>query len=530
MLLSVSLLTPNGSAVQASEQDCLSTSGALALEACQKALDQGNDSIDVYLKLIRSSNSLGEYDLALDTIDTAKLKYPRDKPLLELDKLVNSNKQELDYINSRKNKSPDTGVNNAKLKILEISCLRKSGTLAINACNDYISAKPNNIPVLERRADLFFNNEEYQASKNDYEKLISLTGDSKYRVQYQLALQKIAETNPVATVEVDETPPKTTAEVATIKSTPSLEPAPLSKTNDVENQRKRDTVRQIQSLLTQLGFHPGYADGIAGKNTVDKLQEFYAYKEGSAPQELDQNLVRILEDALNNQKTAEASLPNIDSSISAEKYQEAINTTETSLLTAPWSALLSEKLVIVKSLKTERESQQTAKRQKALAETLAEIRFHLRNENPGKAEQIATASLEVHSGNLELEKLALQAKDANMTSQVTDIENDVKVFYKNHRYADANELIRSGLKTYPENPALIAMLSETDQRLSSFNDAQQKKKEDLAVLESKSSELIQRGNALLSSVIDVDSGRILAFDSYRALLQRSIPENLPSEN
>jgi localization factor PodJL len=81
----------------------------------------------------------------------------------------------------------------------------------------------------------------------------------------------------------------------------SLRPLPDGKKRvSAASADSKSLVREAQSLLTKLGYNPGPADGLAGKKTRQAVMSFQKKQKLPATGEINDQLVRDLEQALSN--------------------------------------------------------------------------------------------------------------------------------------------------------------------------------------------------------------------------------------
>lgn len=81
----------------------------------------------------------------------------------------------------------------------------------------------------------------------------------------------------------------------------ALQPLPdKGRITTVQSVRTKNLVQEVQTLLTQLGYNPGPADGVAGKNTRQAVREFQKKRGLKVTGEINSQLLEQLQTALAN--------------------------------------------------------------------------------------------------------------------------------------------------------------------------------------------------------------------------------------
>ncbi len=502
----------------ASESDCLKAGPKEAIKICERAILEGNTSLDVYTKLSKSANSLGQYDLALSTVEKAKGKYPKDKNLAELEKLIRSNIAESEYIESRQKNLSSAGVSKAKLKIYRISCLRKTGAEAIQACNNYLTLAEKDIEVLDRKASLLLEADSIPEALKVYDLLLAETENPKYREIINSYAPETESGPPETEVAVKDTVVASeTRNTAATRSQAS--PTPGTQGKDVSRQEKVKIVKKIQLLLSQLGYRPGTADGIAGSKTMTSLNHFFDVTSQERKTTLDNEVVQLLEEALALQATAESELPAIDRLFAQRKFQDAIAKSKQQLALAPWSKSLSGKLEQIQREQANWEESQLQAKNTDLSDIRQKAREAVARNDHALAREIVLAGLSKYPQSRELSGLSKAIASDEQEYIIGKMQTDATKKIQIGEYDEALALLENGINRYPDNKDLPALRSEA---LLAKNTSEDKAQD--ALKRKRYDELVSEADNIIASVMDLSNRRFYDLQKTRELIQATVSD------
>ncbi len=268
-------------AVAVTVAECLDQShNPTAARICQELIDNGNRTAAVYLRLAQALNVTGKRSESYQSIEEGLKAYPGHAGLIELKAIVRSNLSEQEYLDAQARKGPSKkAANKAKLRILRIKCLKKSGREALEACDEFVALGGENDEIDQQRESL----------------LASLPAPPK----------------PPAPTDTAKVPPPPeepkSARVIDITPTPTPAPVPPEVAEITENpQQVKDreayarqlaVVRKIQAELNALGYQAGIPDGLPGLKTRTAIERFYADTAIGPQQSIGQSLLDDLERA-----------------------------------------------------------------------------------------------------------------------------------------------------------------------------------------------------------------------------------------
>lgn len=250
-----------------------------ALSICQRLLNSGNQSVDVYWKLASAQHQDGETLIAKRTLTQALRRYPGNARLATLRDIILTDATEqalIDRSAQLNQRSLDKGA-------LKIACLTKTGQVAISACKRRLELTAVDSDRIQTRLDAL------------------LDADQATRLI----------TNPAPNPPTPE--PERPSDLTT--TSPALTPDQLAL-----EQRQiayKDLVKTIQQSLNALGFDAGWPDGVPGKKTRTALTQFYAAMNAHAA-------TNISELALQDLKAAQAQLT-VAQRLLAESQQSLAN-------------------------------------------------------------------------------------------------------------------------------------------------------------------------------------------------------------
>lgn len=198
---------------------CLEGQGIRAIEACRRALRNERDTLALYRALGGHLEASGNLDGAIATYREGLAAHPGDSQLTARLKISQSNRRERAWIEQRNQAQPSGGSAEARAQftVNKIRCTTRTGDDALRACEQALSVSPDDRELQQRLAQL-------QASQ------------------------------PVAPRITEQAQPPA--------------PPPPETVPSAEQSRQRALVARIQQELTDLGYTPGVADGIAGGRTV----------------------------------------------------------------------------------------------------------------------------------------------------------------------------------------------------------------------------------------------------------------------
>lgn len=223
-----------------STDSCLSARLADALTICQALINNGSRDVDVYWTLSSAQYQNGQQTLANRTLAQALRVHPGNSKLETLAQIISTDSTEQKRI-AQSSKLNQNSIDKGALKI---TCLTKSGDLAITACT--------------RR--------------------LALTNEDGDRIRARLSLLRKAKTNtrfgsapsrPIIQTPIVVTPSPTVI-------TPPIQiPSPQPSTLSVRSAAYKKLVANVQSRLNNFGFNAGLADGVPGDKTRKALAAFY---------------------------------------------------------------------------------------------------------------------------------------------------------------------------------------------------------------------------------------------------------------
>lgn len=284
------------------------------------------------------------------------------------------------YIEANKKKAA-ASTNDAMFTVHRITCLKASGNAALAACNKALAIKPNDVVINNRKATLL--------------KALRPPPTPKVKVKQpkppvaRVAPPVVKKKQPVLPVPVSTLPKQDKAKNVEKKNRPiekeKAKKEAVEKRDSRESrnaQSKKKMTKRVQTILNQLGFDIGVADGVAGKKTYKAIKKFQKLSKRSLNRKIDAALLSTLKKAQSKHKKANTLHTSATKQQDSGKLDKALTTIEKGLASAPWHKAL-------KILKTKIE-QQIASEKSNEAEKVKLAKATLENEREEAAKKVET--------------------------------------------------------------------------------------------------------------------------------------------
>jgi len=141
--------------------ECIWERGKAKIEACRRALKESPSERYLYLELAEGLEKERRFGEAVDAYNAALGRFPDDQEIIKRLEIAESYTRENQWITQREEGEGSTlssgrvGQVPLKQKLLEINCMRRTGKVALQACDDALRGKPDSRELLERRSFLF---------------------------------------------------------------------------------------------------------------------------------------------------------------------------------------------------------------------------------------------------------------------------------------------------------------------------------------------------------------------------------------
>gem|GEM_PF-2316093 len=256
-LLLLALLINYPTTVHAQSVDsCMSAPLGDALTICQSILDSGSRNADVYWRLSSAQFQNAQPSLAKETLTEALRLHPGNPKLQTLKDIIDSDSTEQALI-ARSAQLNQSSIDKGAMKI---TCLTKTGELAISACT--------------RRLELT------DVDGERIRKRLASVKEAQSAAQLATASVSAAPVIPAPAPSQASQPLVTTPE-ATLPSfqPPTIDPLLPTAAEVAENARRAaygTLVTDVQTRLNDFGLNAGLPDGVPGNRTREALRTFYS--------------------------------------------------------------------------------------------------------------------------------------------------------------------------------------------------------------------------------------------------------------
>ena len=401
---------------------CLEGQGIRAIEACRRALRNERDTLALYRALGGHLEASGNLDGAIATYREGLAAHPGDSQLTARLKISQSNRRERAWIEQRNQAQPSGGSAEARAQftVNKIRCTTRTGDDALRACEQALSVSPDDRELQQRLAQL-------QASQ------------------------------PVAPRITEQAQPPA--------------PPPPETVPSAEQSRQRALVARIQQELTDLGYTPGVADGIAGGRTVSAVSAFARARGLAQPTPaLDGALADELQRALDEQADALERLQQATRLLTDGRFSDARRLAQSTAQAAAWSPAVSRQsdALLARTADAEQAWQQQRVRQLA-----AEVDAHLRDGDIASAKSLVDEALASFPDAEPLQRVrdalaaAVIERARNEAAAQRQRAGDEKQASAQRAFAagdfeQATAIINDGLALAPGHAGLLALASQVD--------------------------------------------------------------------
>lgn len=260
-----------------SEDECLRAAGQTAIDLCSKIIDRGRGTENVYFKLASGIYQTGDFEKAMSLIDAGLARFPGGRKLTNLKQTLLSDDEEKKELVKSASKNEDA-MSRAQLKI---TCLTDNSRKGLNACKGYLAQ----------------------------------TNIDAGRINTRLAeLARLNASTAVASREPE-----------TASPTPRTQPRPTTPAPSEDQLARKQTIKEIQSILNILGFQAGTADGIAGSKTRTALNQLQQSIRTPLGSNLDDGLLTELESLYQDKLAAENLLRQSQQSLNSDDPETALS-------------------------------------------------------------------------------------------------------------------------------------------------------------------------------------------------------------
>lgn len=245
-----------------SVDSCMAARLADALTICQAILDSGSRNVDVYWKLSSAQYQDGQQALANKTLAEALRLHPGNAKLETLRDIISSDSTEQQLIA----RSAQLNQNSIDKGALKITCLTKTGEIAISACKRRLEL--TNVDGERMRSRLTELEEAQTATR------IATAPSQPTTTTVPKPVEPVAVFVPVPTPS----PTEPAQENVDVTNTALLDTSPSPEELALQERRAayKELVAAVQTRLNNFGFNAGYPDGVPGNNTRNALSDFYS--------------------------------------------------------------------------------------------------------------------------------------------------------------------------------------------------------------------------------------------------------------
>ena len=425
-----------------------------------------------------------------------------------------------------------SSTNQAMFVVHRIKCLNSTDRAALNACNKALSINPN-VPALRNRRVLL-SNKLNPKSRTQPARRVTIAPVRPVRQPAQRA--------PVPKTQVTNKPYKPARKV--------VRNIPAPRVNNERDNENRKLVIQVQKSLNTLGFNVGQADGIAGKNTMQAIEDFLTLTKNKISPKLDEKLYSTLKEAQEQHYIADKKYQLAKRSLEDGDTEESTQIIKQNLQSAPWhkdfislNIELKQKIAQNKNsqkiiensvtadtekdsaLKAEIATQTNQKQIKTLID-LALVQFD--NKDIKNAISTLEKGLELSPDNKDL--LSLQDKIKIYNDQQVAIDKLVlesQKMYQNGKHNNSMSLIEEGLVLNPNQPELLTLKKKVLLKQDQIK-AQNEKEETLSILYARALKGFNN-NELDSAIAFIEKGLSLEPQHQKLLELKSNITNKQDE-